>query len=58
MTIINLNKFKKIKTAFDRKTIAETNSINFGRTKVARLSDATSNKNIKKRLDQMKFEDE
>lgn len=58
MTIINFNKFQKLKTAVDRKTIAETNSINYGRTKADRLSDATSNKNIKKRLDQMKFEDE
>ena len=48
MTIINFNKFQKLKTAVDRKTIAETNSINYGRTKADRLSDATSNKNIKK----------
>lgn len=55
---ISLNKARKAKQKADAKRQADSNAARFGRTKADRLKEATENDAAKRRLDQLKFEDE
>ena len=57
-TPINLNKIRKSRDRANDKVRADENAIRFGRSKAARVLDATRAEQAAKRLDQLKFEDE
>ena len=56
--IVNLNKARKAKQKLDAKKKADENALRYGRSKAERLIDAAQNKAAKRRLDQLKFDDE
>lgn len=58
MKPINLNHSRKAKARAYDKARADENSVKYGRTKAQRLLDAAQNEQAKKRLAQLKFEDE
>ncbi len=58
MKPINLNKARKAKAREDAKSRADENAVKFGRTKAQRLLEATQQEKARKRLSQLKFEDE
>lgn len=58
MKPINLNQARKAQTRTEAKTKADENAIRFGRTKAARVLDATTAKQASDRLSQLKFEDD
>ncbi|WP_368343762.1 DUF4169 family protein [Pelagovum sp. HNIBRBA483] len=55
---INLNKVRKQKAREERVAKANENAVAFGRTKAERLLDVARAEQAKKRLDNLKFEDE
>lgn len=55
---INLNKARKAKNRAEGKRKADENALRFGQTKAERLKNATASEAAKKRLDQLKFDDE
>ncbi len=57
-TVTNLNKFRKQKTRAEEKAQADANAVKFGRTKAERLLDASREDQARKRLDQLRFEDD
>lgn len=57
-TPINLNKARKERARADGKARADANAVKFGRTKAARLLDATQEKQASDRLSALKFDDD
>lgn len=57
-TPINLNKIRKTNDRAADKRKADENAIRFGRSKAARVLEATQKEQAAKRLDQLRFEDE
>ncbi len=58
MKPINLNKARKVKAREEAKARANENAVKHGRTKAQRLLEATQQEQTRKRLSQLKFEDE
>ena len=58
MKPINLNQVRKARARAEDKAKADANAVRFGRTKAERLAEATRAEQARKRLDQLKFEDE
>lgn len=58
MSIVNLNKVRKVKTKAEDKAQADQNAAVYGRTKAERVLDAANASLAKTRLSQLKFEDE
>jgi len=58
MSVVNLNKARKAKTRAEDKAQADENAARFGRTKAARVLDATNAAKANARLAQSKFEEE
>lgn len=55
---INLNKIRKIRDHAAEKARADANAVKHGRTKAARVADAANAEVARRRLDQLKFEEE
>lgn len=58
MKPINLNLVRKARARAEEKAKADANAVRFGRTKAERLAEAARAEQARKRLDQLKFEDE
>lgn len=56
--VTNLNRFRKDRDLKARKTEADQNARKHGRTKAERLAEAAREDLARKRLDQLKFDDE
>lgn len=55
---INLNKIRKAVDKVKKRQQADENAVKFGRTKAARVLDATLNDKARASLDRHKFDDE
>jgi hypothetical protein len=58
MSIVNLNKARKVRSIADDKAQADENAARFGQSKAARVLDAAKATQAKARLDQLKFDEE
>lgn len=58
MSVVNLNKARKVKQRAEDKRAADANAVKHGRTKAARLLDAAQEAKAAARLDALKFEDD
>lgn len=58
MKPINLNQHRKTNARAEEKARADSNAVKYGRTKAQRLLEAAQNEQAKKRLSELKFEDE
>ena len=58
MSIVNLNKARKVKLRAEEKASADENAVRFGRTKAERVLEAANVAKTSARLSQLKFEDE
>ncbi len=56
--VVSLNKVRKDRDRAADKAQADANAVKHGRTKVQRLAEAMQTDMIRKRLDQLKFDDE
>lgn len=56
--IVNLNRVRKDRERTAKKLEADQNARRFGRTKAERLAEAAREGQLKRHLDQLKFEDE
>ncbi|MDG1119048.1 MAG: DUF4169 family protein [Flavimaricola sp.] len=57
-TPINLNKVRKERDKAAEKARADANAVRHGLTKAQRLLNATKMEQVKRRIDQLKFDDE
>lgn len=58
MKPISLNQVRKARARAEEKAKADANAVRFGRTKAERLAEAARAEQARRRLDQLKFEDE
>lgn len=58
MSLVNLNKARKVKLRAEEKARADENAVRHGRTKAERVLEATTKSHAHARLSQLKFEDE
>lgn len=56
--VINLRSVRKDRDRQEARAQADTNAALYGRTKAQRVLEATLNEHAKRKLDQLKFEDE
>ncbi len=56
--VVNLNRFRKQKQKADAKRQADQNAVKFGRTKAERSREEAITELAKKRLDELKRDDE
>jgi len=56
--IVNLNRARKDRARESKRTQADANSVKYGRSKAARIAEATLNEKARKMLDQHELDEE